>query len=184
MAESAQGKVIIPLSSILKTIEARSEVNRALLSFKCSKNKDEESFLHNKAINFEELNKARTYLIFDSDYEKLLGYITLAFKSIELKNVSTSKRKSLTAGENTETYAAFLIGHLAKNSNYKEMISGEEILKIAEDIIYKAQKLVGGRLIYIDCKDNESLISFYNKNDFKYFNTSKETGLLQFYKKI
>lgn len=177
-------EAIIPLSELLKTDEALSLVERALVSFKCEKNSDEEDFLHNKAIQYERSNKARTYLVFDESYQHLLGYFTVAFKSIDLKNVSKSKRKDMTAGEDVETYSSYLIGHIAKNSDTETGLEGTQLLQHAKNVIAEARDLIGGRLIYIDCKDIEKLKFFYLKNGFKYFNTSEKTGLLQYYLKI
>ena len=186
MAERAGQEInIIPLSLILKESKSVSVLDNALFSFKCPKNKDEENFLHNKAKKYETANKARTYLIYNQEYSHLLGYFTLAFKSVELKNISKEKRKRITAGEpETETYAAFLIGHLAKNNDYKDEIDGVTLLEEATSVILQAQDLVGGRLMYIDCKQEKKVQAFYENNGFVYFNTSKKTGLLQYYKKI
>lgn len=175
---------IIPLSELLKIDGALSLVERALSSFKCEKNSDEEDFLHNKAIQYECKNKARTYLVYDESFLHLLGYFTIAFKSIDLKNVSKTKRKDMTAGEDVETYSAYLIGHIAKNSDINADLKGTHILQHAKSVIAEARDLIGGRLIYIDCKDIEKLKTFYLDNGFKYFNTSEKTGLLQYYLKI
>ncbi|MCR5308541.1 MAG: hypothetical protein K6E21_00320 [Bacilli bacterium] len=39
------------------------KLQETLSLFKCEKNKDEQNFIRNKAIDFELHNKARTYLI-------------------------------------------------------------------------------------------------------------------------
>ena len=44
-----------------------NEVLKLLSSFSCKKDKDIEFFLHNRAIEFEKLSKARTYLVFDQE---------------------------------------------------------------------------------------------------------------------
>lgn len=183
-AGSWREEPIIPLSELIKTDEALSLVERALTSFKCIKNFDEEDFLHNKAIQYERSNKARTYLVYDESYLHLLGYFTIAFKSIDLKNVSKTKRKDMTAGEDVEVYSAYLIGHIAKNSEINADLKGTQLLQHAQSVIAEARDLIGGRLIYIDCKDIEKLKTFYLENGFKYFNTSEKTGLLQYYFKI
>ena len=186
MAESARNQIkILPLSQILKSSQGISILDGVLASFKCQKNKDEEDFLHCKAISFETQNKARTYLLYNDDFTHLLGYFTLAFKSIELDDVPKDKRKQMTAGEsNVDTYAAFLIGHLAKNDCYKNELNGNILLNEAINIIAQAQDLVGGRLMYIDCKKEAKLMNFYESNGFVWFKTSEKTGLLQYYKKI
>lgn len=38
-----------------------------LSSFSCTQDKDIEDFLHNRAIDFERINKSRTYILCDND---------------------------------------------------------------------------------------------------------------------
>ena len=90
----------------------------------------------------------------------------------------------MTAGEDVEVYSAYLIGHIAKNSDINTDLKGTQLLQYAQSVIAEARDLIGGRLIYIDCKDIEKLKTFYVDNGFKYFNTSEKTGLLQYYFKI
>ena len=133
--------------------------------------------------NYEIHNKARTYLLVD-DEDFIVGYFSLAFKSIDLANVSkTTKRKIVGGQSNTDTYSAFLIGHIAKDDSVKELL-GDAIIEAAENLLVEAQKIVGGRLIYLDCKDEPKLKELYERNGYKYFKTSELSGLLQYYKKI
>lgn len=176
---------IVSLKSKLDSIgdnEASLELLReALKLFKCTKNSDEEDFLHNKAIDFEIHNKARTYLLVDNN--KVIAYFSLAFKSIDLSEVSGELKKDITAGnKSVTTYSAYLIGHIAKADTVKARL-GYALLDSAIDLILDAQKIVGGRLVYLDCKNNEKLISFYSNYGFKHFKTSP-FGLEQFYKRI
>ena len=118
------GIEISALGEIIKLLEENGvslDVLRETLStFKCKKNLDEEDFLRKKAIDYEKQNKARTYVLFNENGE-IAGYFSLAFKSIDLKPVTPSKVKAMTAGEsNVETYSAFLIGHIAKNDTVKQ----------------------------------------------------------------
>lgn len=153
-----------------------------LACFNCRLNADEEDFLREKAITYENQNKARTFLV--ADEKGIRAYFTLAFKSIDLKNVSNSFKKTLTAGEsNADSYPVFLIGHIAKDDSVIEHI-GDDILQSALDLLLEAQKIVGGRLVYLDCRNEEKLKRFYERNGFKFFNTSSKSGLLQYYKKL
>lgn len=175
------------LSKIIKTFcEDKVSLNmfkETLSNFCCSKNLDEEEFLKNKAIDYEIQNKARTYLLID-DNDFIAGYFSLAFKSIDLQEVSKTKKMDLTAGESyTTTYSAYLIGHIAKDDRIKQSM-GDFILDAAQSMLFRAQQLVGGRLVYLDCKDEVNLKKLYERNGFKYFNTSQQSGLLQYYKKL
>ena len=65
--------------------------------------------------------------------------------------------------------AAPLIGQLGKNYKYKELITGDELLTMAVDMLRHVQSLVGGKFIYLECENNEKLIGFYIRNGFKVF---------------
>ncbi|MCM1441705.1 MAG: hypothetical protein NC131_21220 [Roseburia sp.] len=176
----------VPLNYLIKAFNqsgvSLDKLRETLFTFKCEKNHDEEDFLHNKAIKFESTNKARTFLLLDGN--KIAAYFSLAFKSIDLAEVSKQRIKEITAGEsNVVTYSAYLIGHIAKSDDIHNKI-GYEILDEASSLITVAQKYVGGRLVYIDCKDEVKLSEFYENYGFKYFKTSEQTGLNQYYKKI
>ena len=179
------GIEITSLKTLIESYKAEnvslSDLAEAFSSFHCKNNLDEETFLKEKAIDFELKNKARTYLVFDND--NIIAYFSLAFKSIDLKNVSTNLKKKMTAGESCDTYPAFLIGHIAKNDNVPLKL-GNILLDIANNLFYQAQLVVGGRLVYLDCKDIPKLRKFYENNGFKLFKQSETTGLLQYYKKL
>ena len=176
---------IIPLSVLLSVAQNEGVVNKVntlLFSFKCEKNVEEQIFLQQKAILFENQNKARTYLIFSKN--ELVAYFSLSFKSIEFSNVSNSRKKIMTAGEvDANTYSGYLIGHIAKSDVVPYKL-GSYIMDSAFDRFLKAQNIIGGRLVYLDCKDDEKLKKLYEHLGFTYFQTSSKTGLLQYYKKL
>lgn len=181
------GFKINALREIIKTLgkeePSLKKLREAFLSFKCSKNIDEEDFFHNKAIEYEIHNKARTYLLMNEKND-IVGYFSLAFKSIDLEDVNNSLKKRMVGGKSTSaTYSAFLIGHIAKEDSVQERL-GDIIINAAENLLLEAQKIVGGRLVYLDCKDESKLKELYERNDYTYFNTSKQTGLLQYFKKL
>ena len=175
------------LGEIIKTFcEDKGSLDilkETLSNFCCSKNPDEENFLRDKAIDYERLNKARTYLLVDEN-DFIVGFFSLAFKSIDLQGVSKQKKKDLTAGESNEaTCSAYLIGHIAKDDRIKQSM-GDRILEVAINLLLDAQKIVGGRIVYLDCKDEDKLIKLYERNNFKWFNVSEKSGLQQYYKKL
>ena len=58
-------------------------------SFICTDNTDIANFLHEKAIKYEQLGKARTYLFFDEEKLErglfvIVGYFSLALKTLIL----------------------------------------------------------------------------------------------------
>ena len=161
-----------------------SLLNHILSSFSCAYDEDIQNFLHNRAIDFENLLKSRTYLVIDEgQFENpafsleqltIYGYISLAVKVFTVpETTSNRQRQQLDGfsakehGKQISNFPCYLIGQLARNSNVpKDTISGAELLKIANNIIGEAVKLVGGRNILVECRNNEKLIQFYLKNGF------------------
>lgn len=152
-----------------------------LSSFSCTLDEDIEHFLHNRAIEFETMSKARTYLVCDADdlengreHPVIYGYVSLALKILTVPStVSNRMRKELDGfnakirGQQISDFPCYLIGQLSKNSEIIDNpISGRDLLGIAFDIIASAVEAVGGRYMMIECRNEEKLLKFYKDNMF------------------
>lgn len=176
----------IALSSLIKeTEEDRDLLMQVLSSFSCTQDEDIENFLRKRAVEFERLSKARTYLICDEeqisadgfclDQLIIYGYISIALKVLSVPDeLSNRKRKELDGlsakihGEQIRDFPCYLIGQLSRNSNVAhDSISGADLLQAAYDVIAAAVDAVGGRYVMIECHEEEKLISFYSKNGFE-----------------
>lgn len=166
-----------------------SVLHNVLSRFSCPKNSDVEAFLHNNSIEFTKKSQSVTYLVMDSSIGDLVGYFTLAVKpvSIRLESISKTMAKKLSRVSildvNTMTFnaAAYLIAQLGKNYSLpkEHQISGENLLRIAQETIADIQYSIGGVVEFLECEDNEFLLDFYAKNHFKQFDTRfvvPETG--------
>lgn len=67
--------------------------------------------------------------------------------------------------------SAPLIAQLSKNysDNLNNLITGNELLKIACNKVSEAHGIIGGRVVYLECEDKEQLIEFYKRNGFAEF---------------
>lgn len=169
--------------------EDSESLHAFLSSFSCEKDEDIQSFLHNRAIEFERVSKSRTFLIVDGEQlttEQLTegkiedvtiyGYVSLAIKSFTIpENVSNRKRRELDGfsaksnGEPIQSIPCYLIGQLSKNSAVQNnIISGADLIDLACGAISQAVQSVGGRYIMIECRNAEKLISFYRANGFSF----------------
>ena len=150
-------------------------------SFVCADNADIANFLHEKAIKYEHLGKARTYLFFDEEKLErgtfvIVGYFSLALKTLILpENTSTSRRKVIDGfygklhGHPIREVSCYLIGQMAKNSSVdKVSLSGKDLIENALATIIPAAEIVGGRWVLIECQNTGKLISFYKENGFEY----------------
>ena len=176
--------MVLPLKEIIynddnKTLSnERIEVlDKVFSSFKCSqKNQDVEKFITELAIEFEKKRLSSTFLIFnDEELEKgnlvLDAFFSLALKVFEFTDeASKSDRKKACANDNSTP--AYLIGQLARNANTKSGLGKETLIKAIE-YIKNAQYYVGGRLVYLDCKDD--LVKYYQKQGFKYIQKRKNS---------
>ena len=145
----------------------------------------------NKAILYERKSKSRTYLIFDEDGLEngifvLLAYFTIAMQTLKVLDGTAAsqirKLDGLYAKKGTEAITeipSFLIGQLGKNDKYADKITGDELLEYALSVIGKAQGIVGGRVVFIECQDKPQLINFYTRNGFKHFRKDPDDSLVQ-----
>lgn len=159
----------------------QEKLSRIIADFQCPYNADVEDFLHNKATEFSRQGLASTYLVFGSYQERiaLAGYFALANKYFRIKLKGNSRlnsklrhrlRKFATYDEKIEKgiIVAPLIAQLGKNYgvNNGELITGDELLKLACDTVRQAQFILGGRLTYLECEDVPALVRFYESNGF------------------
>ena len=174
------GYKIVHLKNLINEI-GEEETKNILSDFSCPKNPDVETFLKQKAIIFAKQDVSQTHLVFAS-YQggpALIGYFTLALKYIQVsgKNLNAKWRRRLARfapfNEDIKGYciAAPLIGQLGKNfaHGYNDLISGDELLKMACDKIFKILWEVGGKMAYLECEDKEKLLNFYTSNGFWQF---------------
>ena len=195
--------MLISLKALIDNMEEGNELlNQFLSSFSCSNDEDIETFLHIRAINFEKLSKARTYLIVDEDElinndlenVTIYGYVSVALKTLTIPDeYSNRKRLELDGfsakfhGDPIREIPCYLIGQLARNSSVtKETVSGMQLIDFALQVIAKSVESVGGRYVMIECHDNEKLISFYKANMFTEISRipDKENMMVQMIRKI
>ncbi len=174
------------LSDIIEQL-GEDATKSILSSFSCPLNKDIENFIRYKAIEFSKRTLAKTHLVFweteDQKNRELVGYYTITSKVITVdKNIlSNTEAKKLRnqgifdAANQKFTISAPLIAQLGKNftNGNDTLISGPDLLQMAVNKIHKIQKDIGGRFMYLECEDNEKLLTFYKKCNFKVFGKRK-----------
>lgn len=174
------GYNVINLKDICDAI-GEKETKAILNNFQCYLNKDVEYFIREKAIEFSKQRIAETFIV-TSSYKSenvIVGYFSLANKSVRIKKekLSGQKRKRLArfAIDNDDskwfTVSLPLIGQLGKNycNGYNDLISGDTLLKMAFDKVYEAQRILGGRFVFLECEDKPKLKDFYTENGFVCF---------------
>ena len=175
------GYSILSLSDIID--EKGEDFCREILSFfSCPPNPDVEKFLTKRAaIDFAKQSIAQTFLVYASYKGKneLCGYFTIANKYIVVGNHSVSKTTARrlrkfsmpNISDDNLVIMAPLIAQLGKNytNDYRKLITGDELLKMAIDKVSAAQRIIGGKVVYVECEDIDILKKFYGDNGFVIF---------------
>lgn len=170
------------LSDIIEQL-GEDATKSILSSFSCPLNKDIENFIKYKSIEFSKRTTAKTHLVFwqteDQKFNELVGYYTITSKVITidrtvLSNTEAKKLKNQGIYDSVKqeyTVSAPLIAQLGKNftDGNDTLISGTDLLQLAVNKIHKIQREIGGRFMYLECEDNEKLLTFYKKHNFKIF---------------
>jgi hypothetical protein len=170
--------------------EEEQEIIDAICEFSC-KDKDVESFLKNKAVEFERRNKSRSYLILDGsklvDGEFLiLAYFTLSLKSLEFRdNLSKGKIKDVDGfSKEVKGVAIALIGQFGKDERTAKDMPGKDLLDLCMDKIRQVHTLIGGRYVLVECRDIDKVTEFYRGNGFELLQTDKSDNYLQMVRRL
>jgi len=168
------------------------EIEKAFDNFYCKNDPDISDFLKNerKARLFEMKSKSRTYLIINSEqsneFIEIIAFFTIAIQILKIPaDYSNTQVRNLDGlysrrgNDNISEIPAYLIGQIAKNDLYSKRIDGKEIVEQAISMINKAQKIVGGRVVYLECNDEFKLLKFYRDNGFKEFRKDLHDNRIQ-----
>jgi hypothetical protein len=148
-------------------------LEKKLREFSCERDPDVESFIKTKAFDYERSGYSRTYLyecFNDLDGKsEIVAYFTVAMTSVSFTEISKNRKAKVLGGfpgrTSLDHFAGLLIAQLARCDKYDGMfISGQRLIEDAEDVIEQGRQYLGGKIIYLDCK--EPLISFYERNGY------------------
>lgn len=142
-------------------------------------NPDIEHFIKVNAIQFARQKKSVTYIVGDSDDGAILGYFTIAHKSVNISaaglSKTTLKKMSRYAefNEQTNSYpvSGFLIAQFGKNYAVEggKRITGKELMDLTQTELLELQHRAGGGNEYLDCLCDAQLINFYESEGFQLF---------------
>jgi len=166
-------------------------ISGVISNFSCIRDNDIESFIKEKAILFDNKGKSKTHLLLSEEALvngriEIAAYFSLAIQMLRIpEGTSVTQIRRLDGfysrrgGEPITEIPSFLIGQLAKDDKFTSKISGALLLEYALSTISVATKMIGGRVVYIECRDILKLISFYENNGFKVLRQDPNDGLIQ-----
>jgi hypothetical protein len=75
-------------------------LEKQLGEFRCERDRDVESFLHEKAIRYERSGLSRTYLCLtrETDAIEIAAYFSIAVTSVDYAEISRNKRQEVLGG--------------------------------------------------------------------------------------
>ena len=165
--------------------DAEQTIRNSIESF-VSKDKEVESFLKNKAFEFEKRDKTRTYLVIDDESEKLMAFFALSLKSLDFRDtVSKSKIKDIDGfSKDVKGVAIVLICQFGKDEIKAAAVPGKDLLDICIDILYQIHALVGGRYVLLECRETEKVVGFYANSGFEVLQLDTSDGYLQMVRRL
>lgn len=72
-------------------------------------------------------------------------------------------------------FPAILIGQLAKNDYADKEFTGQILMESCLSKIYEGQKILGGRIIILECQKIKKLLDFYSDFGFKQIQTTNSS---------
>lgn len=190
--ENSLSYFVEPLDSILEKDE---DFFNILLQNFCSINSDIELFIKTKAKQSSLLKNSVTYLVLaiNEGILDLVGYFTLSTKVLRVSNefLSNTEKKKIKIfsyfDEKNSCYncPAILLAQFGRNFNKNSLsISGNQLMELVLSKVYEVQAMIGGRILFLECEQQQKLISFYERQGFKAPGTVPSGELLQMYKII
>jgi hypothetical protein len=146
-----------------------------LNTFDCKINSDLTNFIHSTALDFEDRQIARTFVLVNSNKSDVVGYFTISMKSLSTNGMSKTSIKKIDGVSNSRVCIhSFLIGQLGISDNYTESKLGTLLLDDAFLKIEMAHDLVAGRYILVDAINHTKVIKFYKESGFTLLDTNLE----------
>lgn len=144
--------------------------------FECSI-KEYELFIKNDALEYQELNISRTYLLINKENADIVSYMSLVSDSIRLSD--NERGRTFPETILFKSFPAIKIGKLAVSKAYCEIFRGigSLMIELARGIAEEINESVACKFITVDAdvENDPELTEFYTKNSFT-FNEAYNRG--------
>lgn len=160
---------VVQLMDLVDTAGEKETIN-ILSGFSCPINQEIEHFLHKNALDFAKKKMSMTHLVLDEE-GRFVGYFTLTHKPINVQESVLSKTVNKRLQRHAKydaailafSASAFLIAQFSKNYAIEKehQISGDDLMELTLDTLKRAQRLIGGEVVFLECEEKEKLMDFY-----------------------
>lgn len=140
-----------------------------------------EIYLKESAINDENINENRTYIVRDKVTREIVGYF-----SLKMGIISTNERKTVSSKVSFDTIPAIELANFAMNDNYKQSHEGERIAYKPGKIIFvnfilpiakEISKYIGAKALFVFALPEKKLLSYYKSLNFSRLSKESENKL-------
>ena len=175
---------IKPLAELLDGGFSKSSIRKAFSRFTCERDPDVSRFLKAHAIQNEGTGSSRTYLALSSEALnenrlEVVAFVTVAITVTDFTTIGVDRRLEIMGRvpgvQSSNFFPGYLVAQLARDDRYThEDFDASSLLPLAEDMIFDAISVVGGRFAYIDCRDE--LVGYYERQDYEslYYDEDRE----------
>ena len=156
------------------------------LPFSCGNtdgDRDLEEFFHTQALMFAKEKLGQTYCVINNEGEEaeIVAFFTVSNDSIKTtfipkKAVNKIERK-IPGRKHLHTYPAVLIGRLGVNRKYqgRDYFIGQQIINYIKIWFTDDDNKTGCRFLVVDAYNKEKVLSFYERNKFKFLYADEAT---------
>jgi len=146
--------------------------------FNCS-HPDLNDFFANDSINYESQLLGKTYCFtLDESPDEIVCAFTVSNDSVKLKNLPKSSQRKIKSKfphpKHLSHYPAVLIGRLGVNHKFHGKGIGRELMDFIKGWFSASNNKTGCRFIVVDSYNESNPLSYYQKNDFRYFCSTEE----------
>lgn len=176
---------IKPLAELLDGGFSKSAIRKAFSRFSCERDTDVSLFLKAHAIQNEGTGASRTYLALssdalDADRLEVVAFLTVAITVTDYTGIDLDRRLQIMGRvpgvQSANFFPGYLVAQLARDDRYThDDFDASELLPLAEELMRVSVGAVGGRMAYLDCRDE--LLEYYREQGYQPLYFDKTKGL-------
>lgn len=154
-------------------------VELASLPFCCGEtegDKDLEDFFHHNALLYaqERLGKTYCFVNNEGDFSEIVAFFTVSNDSVKTtfipKPSANKVQRTIPGQKHLRTYPAVLLGRLGVNKKYqgRNFLVGQQVMNFIKTWFVQEDNKTGCRFLVVDAYNQPKVLSFYERNKFKY----------------
>lgn len=165
------------ISQYCVRIDLTEEVST--FDFSCGDD-DLDDFFHNHALLYAKEHLGKTYVFVNNETSEIVAFFTVSNDSIKTtfipKNSTNRVQRKIPGLKHLRTYPAVLIGRLGVNKSYqgKGYKIGRQIVNFIKLWFLDDDNKTGCRFLVVDAYNKPEVLSFYERNGFKYLYATEE----------